>query len=185
MTVKSSPGTGSSEGWELEVWARCISRSIRGCRGGRAEAAATDVRPRRLPAALQREADLASTLWHPHIVGVHDRGEADGQLWISMDFVDGVDAARLAHRALSRRHAARRRRPVVTAVGPALDYAHKQGLLHRDVKPANIMLTHVDDEVNSESCSPTSVSPATLDDISGLTTTDMTIGTVAYWAPDN
>ena len=42
-----------------------------------------------------READLASTLWHPHIVGVHDRGEADGQLWISMDFVDGVDARRL------------------------------------------------------------------------------------------
>src|SRR3954468_24124581 len=40
-----------------------------------------------------READLASTLWHPHIVGVHDRGEADGQLWISMDFVDGLDAA--------------------------------------------------------------------------------------------
>src|SRR6201984_2345510 len=42
-----------------------------------------------------READLASTLWHPHIVGVHDRGEYDGQLWISMDFVDGLDAAGL------------------------------------------------------------------------------------------
>ena len=36
-------------------------------------------------ARFGREADLASTLWHPHIVGVHDRGEADGQLWISMD----------------------------------------------------------------------------------------------------
>jgi serine/threonine-protein kinase len=42
-----------------------------------------------------READLASTLWHPHIVGVHDRGENDGQLWISMDFVDGQDLGRL------------------------------------------------------------------------------------------
>src|ERR1700680_5007424 len=50
----------------------------------------TDFRER-----FNREADLASTLWHPHIVGVHDRGEFDGQLWISMDFVDGVDAARL------------------------------------------------------------------------------------------
>jgi serine/threonine protein kinase, bacterial len=39
-------------------------------------------------------ADLASTLFHPHIVGVHDRGEFDGQLWISMDFVDGPDAGR-------------------------------------------------------------------------------------------
>src|SRR6478672_2847731 len=44
---------------------------------------------------FNREADLASTLWHPHIVSVHDRGECDGQLWISMDFVDGRDAARL------------------------------------------------------------------------------------------
>ncbi|MDT5147694.1 MAG: serine/threonine protein kinase, bacterial, partial [Mycobacterium sp.] len=44
---------------------------------------------------FNREADLAATLWHPHIVGVHDRGEFDGQLWISMDYVEGTDAARL------------------------------------------------------------------------------------------
>lgn len=37
-----------------------------------------------------READLASKLWHPHIVAVHDRGEFNGQLWISMDYVDGL-----------------------------------------------------------------------------------------------
>jgi len=36
--------------------------------------------------------DLASTLWHPHIVSVHDRGEYDDQLWISMDFIDGLVA---------------------------------------------------------------------------------------------
>lgn len=46
-------------------------------------------------ARFTREADLASTLWHPNIVGVYDRGEADGHLWISMDYVDGVDASRL------------------------------------------------------------------------------------------
>ena len=44
---------------------------------------------------FNREADLASTLWHPEIVGVHDRGESEGHLWISMDLVDGQDAARL------------------------------------------------------------------------------------------
>ena len=44
---------------------------------------------------FNREADLAATLWHPHIVGVHDRGEFDGHLWISMDYVEGTDAARL------------------------------------------------------------------------------------------
>src|ERR1700720_1071000 len=46
-------------------------------------------------ARFNREADLASTLWHPHIVSVHDRGEHEGQLWISMDYVEGLDAARL------------------------------------------------------------------------------------------
>jgi serine/threonine-protein kinase len=46
-------------------------------------------------ARFNHEADLASNLWHPHIVSVHDRGEYNGQLWISMDYVDGLDAARL------------------------------------------------------------------------------------------
>ena len=44
---------------------------------------------------FNREADLAATLWHPHVVGVHDRGEFDGQLWISMDYVEGTDAGEL------------------------------------------------------------------------------------------
>src|ERR1700751_2246951 len=42
-----------------------------------------------------REAELAATLFHPHIVGVLDRGEFNGRLWISMDYVDGTDAGRL------------------------------------------------------------------------------------------
>src|ERR1700752_1429191 len=46
-------------------------------------------------ARFSREADLAATLWHPHIVGVHDRGEFNGRLWISMDYVDGTDAGHL------------------------------------------------------------------------------------------
>src|SRR6202008_2087857 len=44
---------------------------------------------------FSREADIAATLWHPHIVEVHDRGEVDGRPWISMDYVEGTDAARL------------------------------------------------------------------------------------------
>jgi serine/threonine-protein kinase len=44
---------------------------------------------------FNREADLAASLFHPHIVGVHDRGEFDGQLWIAMDYVEGTDAAQL------------------------------------------------------------------------------------------
>jgi serine/threonine-protein kinase len=45
-----------------------------------------------------READLAAGLRHPHIVGIHDRGDQDGQLRIAMDYVDGVDAADLIQR---------------------------------------------------------------------------------------
>ena len=131
-----------------------------------------------------READLASTLWHPHIVGVHDRGEANGQLWISMDYVDGLDAARL----LADRYPAGM--PVddvvriVTAVASGLDYAHKQGLLHRDVKPANIMLTHLDDDGEQRILLTDFGIARNVDDISGLTTTNMTVGTVAYSAPE-
>jgi serine/threonine protein kinase, bacterial len=44
---------------------------------------------------FNREADLAATLSNPHIVGVHDRGEFDGQLWIAMDYVEGTDAGQL------------------------------------------------------------------------------------------
>jgi serine/threonine-protein kinase len=135
-------------------------------------------------ARFVREADLASTLWHPHIVGVHDRGEADGQLWISMDFVDGLDAARL----LADRYPAGM--PVdevvriVEAVGGGLDYAHKQGLLHRDVKPANIMLTHLDDDGEQRILLTDFGIARNLDDISGLTATNMTVGSVAYCAPE-
>lgn len=93
-----------------------------------------------------READLASTLWHPHIVGVHDRGEHDGQLWISMDFVDGEDAGSLIARRYPGGMPANLAIAIVAAVASALDYAHKRGLLHRDVKPSNILLTHEADE---------------------------------------
>src|ERR1700753_975831 len=49
-------------------------------------------------ARFTREAELAATLWNPHIVGVHDRGEFDGRLWISMDYVEGTDARHLVEK---------------------------------------------------------------------------------------
>jgi serine/threonine protein kinase len=75
---------------------------------------------------FNREADLAATLWHPHIVAVHDRGEFNGQLWITMDYVEGTDAAaRVRDRypaGLPEYFAAE----IVSAVADALDYAHEQ-----------------------------------------------------------
>jgi serine/threonine-protein kinase len=135
-------------------------------------------------ARFNREADLASTLYHPHIVGVHDRGEYNGQLWLLMDFVDGQDAACL----LADRYPAGMPLDmvlsIITGVASALDYAHKQGLLHRDVKPANIMLTHVVDDGEQRILLTDFGIARTVDDVSGLTTTNMTVGTVAYSAPE-
>ena len=75
---------------------------------------------------------------------------------------------------------------IVAAVASALDYAHKQGLLHRDVKPANIMLTHLDDDDDEQRILLADFGIArNFDDISGPTTTNMTVGTVAYSAPDS
>src|ERR1700677_5410700 len=97
-------------------------------------------------ARFSREADLAATLYHPHIVGVHDRGEFDGRLWISMDYVEGADAAQLMRTRYPDGMPAADVCAIVTAMAGALDYAHQRGLLHRDVKPANILLTEPEDD---------------------------------------
>lgn len=133
---------------------------------------------------FEREADLASTLWHPHIVGVHDRGESDGQLWISMDFVDGLDAARKLAEAHPSGMPVGEVVKIVTAVANALDYAHKRGLLHRDVKPGNIMLADADDDGEQRILLTDFGIARDVNEISGLTATNMTVGTVAYSAPE-
>lgn len=130
-----------------------------------------------------READLASTLWHPNIVGVHDRGEHHGQLWLAMDFVDGQDLGLRLSDKFPAGMAADQVIPIVAAVASALDYAHKRGLLHRDVKPGNIMLTEDEDGDQRVLLADFGIA-RNIDDVSGLTTTNMTVGTVAYAAPE-
>jgi serine/threonine protein kinase len=95
---------------------------------------------------FNREADLAARLFHPHIVGVHDRGEFNGRLWISMDYVEGTDAAQLVRDRYPAGMHIDEVLAIVAAVAGALDYAHQRGLLHRDVKPPNILLTRPDDD---------------------------------------
>jgi serine/threonine protein kinase, bacterial len=135
---------------------------------------------------FNREADLAATLWHPHIVGVHDRGEFNGQLWISMDYVEGTDASRLVKERYPDGMPVDEVCAIVRAVAGALDYAHDRGLLHRDVKPANILLTHPDppDQGERRILLADFGVARHLGDISGITETNVAVGTVAYAAPE-
>ncbi|MEV6655737.1 serine/threonine-protein kinase [Nocardia fluminea] len=87
---------------------------------------------------FEREADLAGRLDHPNIVAIHDRGSEDGRLWIAMQYVAGSDAE-TALRAGPL--APPRALHIARSTADALDFAHTAGLLHRDVKPANILLS--------------------------------------------
>lgn len=132
---------------------------------------------------FEREADIAATLWHPHIVGVHDRGEHDGQLWIAMDYVPGTDTARFMREHHPHGLPATYVEKIVTAVADALDYAHQRGLLHRDVKPANILLSDTQAADRRILLADFGIARWS-DDVSGLTATNMTVGTVSYAAPE-
>ncbi|OBI80408.1 serine/threonine-protein kinase [Mycobacterium asiaticum] len=132
---------------------------------------------------FHREADTAAALWHQHIVAVHDRGETDGQLWIDMDYVDGTDAGQL----LEDRYTGGMPGPavveIITAVAEALDYAHEHKLLHRDVKPANILIARPDSPDRRIMLADFGIA-GLVGESTGLTATNMTVGTVAYAAPE-
>jgi serine/threonine-protein kinase len=132
---------------------------------------------------FNREAEIAATLWHPHIVGVHDRGDFEGQIWISMDYVEGTDAARLLRERHPNGMPKQQVADIVTAVADALDYAHQRNLLHRDVKPANILLAYPESGDQRILLADFGIA-RWADDVSGLTATNMTVGTVLYAAPE-
>ena len=95
---------------------------------------------------FNREADLAGSLYNEHIVGIHDRGEYEGQLWISMDYVEGTDAARLQReefrRECPKRMSSRSFRPSPTRsttpihAGCCIVTSNRQHPAHRRQPPA-------------------------------------------------
>ncbi|BBZ19841.1 serine/threonine-protein kinase [Mycolicibacterium gadium] len=125
-----------------------------------------------------READLAATLDHPHIVSVYNRGETeDGHLWIAMQYVNGSDAY---HELKAGRMTPARALRITAAVADALDYAHQHGLLHRDVKPANFLLAAEDQRIFLADFGIAKRN----DDAAGLTQTGMVLASIAYAAPE-
>ncbi|MFE3545473.1 serine/threonine-protein kinase [Nocardia sp. NPDC059177] len=85
---------------------------------------------------FEQEAQVIAQLEHPNIVDIYDTGTDDGHLWIAMQYVRGGDAGQLAMPTVD----PARVLTVLGQVADALDYAHSRGVLHRDVKPANILL---------------------------------------------
>jgi len=129
---------------------------------------------------FRREAQLAASLQHPHVVAIHDTGEQDGVLYISMQRIEGTDLAELIARS-------GRLDPVeavelLAHVGDALDAAHERGLVHRDVKPANVL---VEDGARGRRAYATDfglTKPAAAK--SGFTETGIAVGSIDYMAPE-
>ncbi|MVU78233.1 protein kinase [Nocardia sp. ET3-3] len=130
--------------------------------------------------AFEREATFAARLDHPNIFAVYDRsGSDDSTLWLSMRHIDGRDAVGLLLDEPDGLPAERAVR-LITDAAHALDYAHGVGVLHRDVKPANLLIDH----------DPRAGERAVLTDFGIARTLDDTVtqsglaATLAYAAPE-
>lgn len=134
-------------------------------------------------ARFNREADVVAGLYNPHIVGIHDRGDFNGQLWISMDYIDGPDAGRLLREQYPNGMPPWEVVDIVAAVADALDYAHGRGLLHRDVKPPNILLTTPERGRRRIVLADFGIA-RDVGESHGLTATNVTVGTVNYASPE-
>ena len=125
------------------------------------------------------EARAAAALDHPNILPVYDAGDADGTLWIAMRLADGPDLRELLRRGgpLPPERAV----AILSGIAAALDAAHARGILHRDVKPANILLGA---DPESDHAYLADFGLATAAHGRGLTRTGELLGTVDYVSPE-
>ncbi len=128
------------------------------------------------------EADHAARLEHPNIVVVFDRGETDGYMWIAMQYVPGADALITSRRAHFDPKLAVQ---VISATAQALDFAHGQGVLHRDVKPSNILIRETSTPGDDVHVLLADFGIAkSMADASPLTGTGFVFGSMPYCAPE-
>lgn len=132
-----------------------------------------------------REMDLDAGVGHPHIVGLDGRGTHEGRLWMSMDFVDGTDCGQLLQERYRDGMPASEALEILSAVAEALDFAHARGLLHREVKPANILLTDDGDDGRRILLGDFGTAPTSGQDSgSGTAAVQARLGAVTYAAPE-
>ena len=129
---------------------------------------------------FRREIQLAAGLQHPHIVPLLTAGEEGGLLWFTMPFIEGesLRAAILRRGRFPARDVVR----VLRDVTDALAYAHARGVVHRDIKPGNILTSGMHALVTDFGVAKALT--AAIPSANGGTTTGMAIGTPAYMAPE-
>src|SRR6478672_5373517 len=125
---------------------------------------------------LQREAHSAGRLQEPHVVPIHDYGEVDGLLYVDMRMIDGTDLRKMLKRFGPMTPA--RAVAIVRQIASALDAAHESGVMHRDVKPENILITRDDFAYLVDF----GIANAATDE--KLTELGTAVGTYAYMAPE-
>ena len=87
---------------------------------------------------FRREFRATAAIQHPNVIPVYNAGEEDGQLYVTMRFIDGTDLARLL--GTEKRLSPERAAAIIAQVAAGLDAAHAAGIVHRDVKPANVLM---------------------------------------------
>ena len=133
-------------------------------------------------ARFLQESRIAASLNHPNVIPIYDAGPCDGLLYIAMRYVAGRDlrAVLKAHEHISPAQALM----LIGQAGRALDAAHRRGLVHRDVKPANILIERgADDEPDHVYLADFGITKHALSR-SGLTATGQFVGTIDYIAPE-
>jgi serine/threonine kinase PknH len=125
---------------------------------------------------LQREAHSAGRLQEPHVVPIHDYGEIDGVLYVDMRMIDGTDLRKVlsSYGPMTPARAV----AIVRQVASALDAAHESGVMHRDVKPENVLITRDDFAYLVDF----GIANAATDE--KLTELGTAVGTYAYMAPE-
>jgi serine/threonine-protein kinase len=132
-------------------------------------------------ARFEREAQIVASFKHPNIVNVFDFGEYEGMFYMVMEFLEGRELSDVlkADGAISPAEAY----PILHDVAAALDYAHAQGFVHRDVKPSNIMLQPTRDGKRRAVLMDFGIAKIVSGSSAGITQTG-TMGTLDYMAPE-